>query len=199
MSRLVPFAALLLNCILLTGCDNNFVEADASSASLASDQDVRPTPIAVSGTGVHYFTTAIVHSQEPMETGMIQRSSDIIKLSGDIEGYVLYHPTSVFDFANGTLVNTGAQMFSGTIKGSAPVLLHDDTFRFDVNLETGATTGEVHFRRSKDAPHQDSWFECDLAIVGTGLTPEGDANVEYTGMCTPRGKVGRATQTAEGS
>ena len=123
---------------------------------------------------------------------MIQRSSDIIQLSGDIEGYVLYHPTSVFDFANGTLVNTGTQVFSGTIAGSAPVLLHDDTFRFESDLATGATTGEVHFRRSKDAPHPGSWFDCDLDIVGTGLTPEGDAMVDYSGTCVPRGN-GRAS------
>jgi hypothetical protein len=41
---------------------------------------------------VHYFTTAMIHSQTPTATGMIQRSTDIIELSGDLKGRVLYHP-----------------------------------------------------------------------------------------------------------
>ena len=74
---------------------------------------------------------------------MIQQSTEIVELAGDLRGRVLYHVTSVFDFVNGTLVNTGDQVYSGTIAGSAPVMIHDDQFRFDVNLVTGKETGRV--------------------------------------------------------
>jgi hypothetical protein len=133
----------------------------------------------VAGSGVHFFTTVIVHSQEPTETGMIQRSTDTVDLTGDLKGRVLYHPTSVFDFVNGTLVNTGEQVFSGTVLGSAPVMIHDDEFRFDVNLNTGETVGEVHFTGRIAGPK----VRCHLDVVGTGTTPEGNAKVDYTGRC----------------
>ncbi len=55
----------------------------------------------------------------------------------------LYHVTSVFDFLHGTLVNTGDQVYSGTIAGSAPVMIHDDQFRFEANLNTGQESGQV--------------------------------------------------------
>lgn len=176
---LLALPALLLVAVS-TGCDSAAADAQTSTPAGAS--------FSVTGSGVHYFTTAIVHAQEPTDTGFTQRSTDIIELAGDIQGYILYHPTSVFDFADSTLVNTGTQMFSGTIAGSDPVVLHDDTFRFESDLATGATTGEVHLRRSGDAPRPDGWFECDLDIVGTGLSPEGDALVEYSGTCVARGR-----------
>ena len=137
---------------------------------------------AVSGRAVHYFTTAIIHSQTPTATGTIQRSTDIIELSGDLKGRVLYHPTSVFDFVKGTLVNTGNQVFSGTVLGSAPVLLHDDEFRFEVDLNTGGLeSGEVHLTDRIAGPK----IQCDLVAVGAGeQTPEGDSIVDYSGTCT---------------
>ncbi len=141
----------------------------------------------VSGTGVHYFSTAIMHAQLPTESGMIQRSSDIVTLQGDLEGHLLYHPTSTFDYDEGTLVNTGSQFFSGTVHGSEPVVLHDDRFRFEVDLETGAMTGAVYLGRSRDAPSTETWFECDLAIVGTGVTDDGDATFTYEGSCRRNG------------
>jgi len=141
----------------------------------------------VSGTGVHSFSTAIIHSQVPTESGMVQRSSEIVTLQGDLEGHLLYHPTSTFDDEAATLVNTGTQFFSGTVLGSEPVILHDDRFRFEVDLETGATTGAVYLGRSNDAPPAETWFECDLAIVGTGLTDDGDATFSYEGSCRRRG------------
>jgi hypothetical protein len=52
---------------------------------------------------------------------------------------------------------------------------------------TGATTGQIHLGRSKDAPHKGSWYECELAVVGTGLTPEGDSTFDSSGQCIPRG------------
>jgi hypothetical protein len=137
----------------------------------------------VSGTGVHYFTTAIVHSQDPA-TGQwgTQRSTDIVELRGDLEGYLLYHVTSTI--ADGTMTNTGKQSFSGTVKGSDPVFLFDDEFQFDVDLATGATTGLVRLRESKDA--REGKYRCDLDVIGTGLTPEGNASVSYTGTCEVR-------------
>jgi len=154
------------------------------SGARAGHDDDQPITRSVSGRAVHFFTTAIIHSQTPTETGMIQRSTDIIELSGDLKGRVLYHPTSVFDFVNGTLVNTGHQVFSGTVLGSAPVLLHDDEFRFEVDLNTGGLeSGEVHLSGRIAGPK----IRCDLVAVGTGAkTPEGNGIVDYRGTCTFR-------------
>jgi hypothetical protein len=136
----------------------------------------------VSGTAVHFFTTALIHSQKSTAAGMIQRSTDIIELSGDLKGRVLYHPTSVFDFVKGTLVNTGNQVFSGTVLGSPPVLLHDDEFRFEVDLKSGGLeSGEVHLSDRLAGPK----IRCDLVAVGAGAkTPEGNGIVDYSGTCT---------------
>ena len=135
--------------------------------------------ILVAGTGIHYFSTAKIHSKEETATGFVQRSTDIIELDGDLQGTVIYHPVSVFDLAAGTLVNTGHQVFSGTVLGSAPVMIHDDEFRFDVNLHTGETTGKVYLSDPMAGPK----IRCELDAVGTGMTPEGDALVAYTGRC----------------
>jgi hypothetical protein len=156
----------------------------SSAAGAGTGQET----FSVSGSGVHFFSEAIVHSQEGTPTGMTQRSTDTVKLTGDLSGYILYHATTEFDFVGNTLVNTGTQFFSGTIAGSDPVVLRDDEFRFDVDLSTGATTGEVHLSRSNDAPHKGHWYECDLVVVGTGLTPDGDSTVDYSGECTRRGR-----------
>lgn len=183
--RTTPLLALLIVFALL-GCDNDPLDG-------GSDPDtpiVPAEPFAVSGSAVHYFATAIIHSQEPTETGMVQRSTDIIELTGDLKGFTLYHPTTVIDNEAGTLVNTGTQIFSGTIADSAPVILHDNAFRFEVDLATGATTGEVYLGRSSDAPSPETWFECTLDIVGTGFTPEGNGMADYSGECTPRGNAG---------
>jgi hypothetical protein len=135
----------------------------------------------VAGKAVHFSTTVIVHSQETTSVGRIQRSTDIVELSGDMKGRVLCHPTSVFDMVNGKLVNTGHQVFSGTILGSAPVMLLDDECRFEVNLGTGAESGKVHLRNSIASPK----IACDLVVSGSGVkTPEGNGLVDYTGTCT---------------
>lgn len=133
----------------------------------------------VSGTGIHFFSSAVVHSVEPTETGFIQQSTETVDLAGDLVGRVLYQPTSVFDFAEGTLVNTGHQVFSGTVLGSSPVLLHDDQFRFEVDLATGETLGVVHLVHWITGPRT----RCLLEVVGTGLTPEGNATFDYAGEC----------------
>jgi len=168
-----------------------FAGCEAPPSPEAAPRDAPATvaepgpPFEVSGTGVHYFSTQIVHQEEPTDSGMIQRSSDIVRLEGDLEGFVLYHPMGEFDFQAGTLVVTGQQLFSGTVAGSGPVLLHDDRFRFDVDLESGETIGSVHFGRSADAGEDAPWFSCDLIVTGSGTTPEGDAEVEYRGTCHP--------------
>jgi hypothetical protein len=170
---------------LLAACT---AEPTPPAAAAASYDSAGTRTIQVSGTAVHFLTTAVIHSEEPTQTGKVQRSTEVIRLTGDLNGYILYHPTSTFDFAGGTLVNTGTQIFSGTIAGSAPVILHDDRFRFTVDLATGETVGEVHLSRSNDATDPGQWYDCDLQVVGTGLTPAGDAMVDYSGTCRARGK-----------
>lgn len=136
----------------------------------------------VAGTGVHYLSTSIIHSQEATPTGMIQRSTDTVELDGDLVGRVLYHPVSVFDFVENTLVNTGHQVFSGTVLGSEPVMLHDDRFRFEVDLTTGETTGRVFLTDRIAGPG----VRCRLWVVGVGQTPDGDPLIEYEGRCRIR-------------
>jgi hypothetical protein len=179
---LAPFVAPLL-----VACTAESTVPEAAAQGAVSHAVAGKRTVAVSGSAVHFFTTAVVHSETPTPTGKVQRSTEVIRLTGDLDGYILYHPTSNFDFTGGTLVNTGTQIFSGTIAGSAPMILHDDRFRFTVDLATGATIGEVHLSRSKDAPHPGTWYDCDLEIVGTGMTPAGDATANYTGTCSERG------------
>jgi len=143
----------------------------------------RPTTIQVSGSGFDRLDTAIVHSTENTSTGMIQKSTETVELSGSLKGRVLYHVTSVFDFVHGTLVNTGDQVFSGTVAGSAPVLIHDDQFRFEVNLNTGQESGQVYLRDSIAGPK----VRCTLDVAGTGLNADGNPTFTYTGTCTFRG------------
>jgi hypothetical protein len=166
-----------------------FVIALASVSALAARSSgsidaVHGTPSitqSVAGSGVHFFTTAVIHSKEQTEVGMIQRSTEIVELKGDLTGRVLYQPISVFDFVKGTLVNTGHQVFSGTVLGSPPVMLYDDQFRFEVNLSTGVEFGEVHLSDRLAGPK----VRCDLVVTGTGAkTPEGNAIAEYSGTCT---------------
>lgn len=133
----------------------------------------------VSGTGVHYFTTAIVHSKVERAGRVVQRSTETVDLQGDLAGRLLYHPISRTDRSTGTLINTGHQVFSGTVLGSAPVLLYDDRFEFRIDLNTGATVGEVHLTTVLDGPD----IRCDLRVTGTGMTPEGNALFEYRGEC----------------
>lgn len=148
-----------------------------ASAGQNSGQGYRWVP--VSGTGTHYFTTAMIHSSQQTPTGMIQRSTDIVELEGDLKGRVLYQPVSVFDFAKGTLVNTGHQVFSGTVLGSEPVMMYDNEFRFEVNLTTGKTVGKIYLTDPVAGPKT----QCELEVVGMGQGPGVDAVLEYTGRC----------------
>ncbi len=164
---------LVLAALAATGvCAGQEESSDAASVDMFSTHQV-------SGTGVHFFSTALIHEQRPTEVGMIQLSTDIVRLEGDLTGVVLYHPRSVFDFASGTLVNTGHQVFSGTIRGSKPVMLYDDGFRFEVDLATGETVGRVFLVDRLAGPVS----RCRLEIFGTGQTEDGDATLGYTGTC----------------
>jgi hypothetical protein len=161
----------------------------AGDARAVGDSAAAPSPrgtttLKVAGSGLDDLKNAIVHWQKPTPTGMIQRSTEIVELTGDLRGRVLYHVTSVFDFVNGTLVNTGDQVYSGTIAGSAPVMIHDDEFRFDVNLVTGEETGRVFLFNHIAGPK----VKCALEVVGTGLNAEGNPTFDYSGTCTFRGQ-----------
>ena len=140
--------------------------------------------VPVTGSGVDFLNTAIVHSKEITETGMTQQSTEIVELNGDLKGRVLYHVTSVFDFVHGTLVNTGDQVYSGTIAGSAPALIHDDQFRFEVNLVTGEESGQVYLFNHITGPK----VRCTLNVVGTGVNREGNPTFDYSGECRFRGR-----------
>ena len=153
-----------------------------STAANNSSAATRGKTVQVAGSGVDHLHTAIVHSQVPTETGMVQRSTETVELTGDIRGRVLYHVTSVFDFAQGTLLNTGDQVFSGTILGSAPVLVHDDEFRFKVNLTTGEEAGQVYLFNHIAGPK----VRCLLDVVGTGVDGDGNPTFDYSGVCSFR-------------
>jgi hypothetical protein len=173
---MIPFRAIVAG--VVAGLINS-VAACAQAGSAAAPTGNGTTTIAVRGSGLDHLTTAIIHSKETTPTGMIQKSTEIVELTGDLTGRVLYHVTSVFDFAHGTLVNTGDQVYSGTIAGSAPVMIHDDQFRFDVNLATGAENGRVYLFDRIAGPK----VKCTLDVVGTGMTAEGNPTFTYTGQC----------------
>jgi hypothetical protein len=143
--------------------------------------------IPVSGHGIDLASEAIVHSEQNTPTGVVKRLTEIVRLHGDLTGYVLYQPTQVFDFVDNTLTVTGTNVFSGTIAGSDPVILHSDQSRFEVDLATGEETGRVHLA-GRNNPQELGWqYQCDLDVVGTGQTPEGNLTFDYRGVCTRRG------------
>jgi hypothetical protein len=135
--------------------------------------------VQVSGTGTDLLNGAVVHSKQPTATGVVQHGTEIVELTGDLIGKVLYHVTTVIDNQKGTLTNIGDQVFSGTIKGSEPVMIHDSRFRFDVNLATGAETGSVYLFDHIAGPR----IRCELKVTGTGKTADGNPTFSYTGNC----------------
>ena len=151
----------------------------AAATCLAADNAVH-----VTGSGVDGLNTAIVHSKVVSATGIVQKSTEIVELTGDLKGRVLYHVTTVIDFAKNTLTNTGDQVFSGTIAGSDPVMIHDDRFRFTVNLANGEESGDVYLIESIAGPK----VRCTLHVVGTGLNAEGNPTFDYKGDCMFRGE-----------
>jgi len=159
-------------------------DARAGGNAATTSSHAGSTTIKVSGSGYDALTTAIVHSKEVTPTGMIQRATETVELHGDLKGRVLYHVTSVFDFVNGTMVNTGEQVYSGTIAGSEPVMIHDDQFRFEVNLTTGKEVGQVYLFNHIAGPK----VRCTLTVVGTGMNSDGNPTFDYSGTCTFRGR-----------
>jgi hypothetical protein len=153
-------------------------------ADSAARADRETKTVKVAGSGFDDLKNAIVHWKKPTLTGMIQQSTEIVDIDGDMRGRVLYQVTSVFDFVNGTPVNTGDQVYSGTIGGSAPVMIHDNQFRFDVNLSTHKETGTVLLLNHIAGPK----VRCTLDGVGTGLNNDGNPLFDYSGECTFRGQ-----------
>lgn len=151
---------------------------------VATDRQNGPRTVRVAGSGVDHLHTALVHSEQPTPTGVIKQSTETVELTGDLTGRVLYHVTTTIDTGKGTLVNTGHQVYSGTIAGSAPVMLHDDRFRFEVNLLTGQEKGQVYLLNHIAGPR----VRCTLDVVGTGLNAGGNPTFDYTGACTFRGR-----------
>jgi hypothetical protein len=135
--------------------------------------------VQVRGTGTDLLNGAIVHSKQSTATRVIQHGTEIVELTGDLTGKVLYHVTTVIDNQKGTLTNTGDQVFSGTIKGSEPVMIHDARFRFDVNLATGAESGSVYLFDHVAGPQ----VRCELKVTGTGKAADGNPTFSYAGNC----------------
>jgi hypothetical protein len=144
-----------------------------------ADEPVIKRTVQVSGTGTDLLNDTIVHSKKPTAAGVIQRGTEIVELSGDLKGKILYHVTTVIDNQRGTLVNTGDQVFSGTIAGSEPVMIHDSRFRFEVNLATGVEAGSVCLFDHIAGPH----VRCELKVTGTGKTGDGNPTFSYSGTC----------------
>jgi hypothetical protein len=170
-------SAGLVRCIgnLSIGCVSLCI--GVSLAGEVSGLKVRS--VQVTGNGTDLVNGAIIHSKRETPTGSIQKSTETVELKGDLLGRVLYHVTSTFDLANDTLVNTGDQVFSGTIVGSEPVLIHDAKFNFHVNLKTGADSGSVYLTDHIAGPR----VQCTLHVVGTGKDADANPTFSYTGQC----------------
>jgi hypothetical protein len=154
-----------------------------AGAAIADEAETNRT-IQVSGTGTDLLNSAIVHSKTTTAAGVIQHGTEIVELTGDLSGKVLYDVTTVIDNQKGTLTNTGDQVFSGTIRGSEPVMIHDSRFRFEVNLATGAEAGSVYLFDHIAGPQ----IKCELKVAGTGKAADGNPTFSYTGNC----RFGRA-------
>jgi len=135
--------------------------------------------VPVTGSGIDLLNATVVYSKKPTPTGMIQKGTEIIELTGDLTGKILYHVTTVINNQKGTLTNTGDQVFSGTILGSDPVMLHDSRFHFQVNLATGADNGSVYLDDHIAGPR----VKCELNVTGTGKSADGNPTFNYTGTC----------------
>jgi hypothetical protein len=169
-------------------------EIDAAEPSRTgwSAVDGSDVTIRVSGSGVDMARDAILHSEHTTPAGVIRRLTEVVRLDGDLRGYVLYQPTQVLHAAENRLVITGANVFSGTVAGSEPITMRSDLSRFDVDLATGEETGRVHLTGEDDAV-PGPWYECDLAVVGSGQTRDGNPTFDYHGVCTRHGRRFRSS------
>jgi hypothetical protein len=150
-------------------------ELAGSPAAVASSS----AAVRVAGHGVDWESTAVVHSEKPTAAGVIRISTAMVQLEGDLHGWVIYQVTTRTESAKGTLVNTGQQVYSGTILGSDPVLLRDDRFRFDVDTASGTEHGTVYLVHRLAGPP----VQCVLKVIGTGKQPDGNPTFSYTGEC----------------
>lgn len=164
-----------LLCALLLG-----VEAHSQPTNSGKTTSDKERTIAVAGTGVDLLNKALVHFKDSTATRLVQKSTEIVELAGDLNGRVLYQVTTEIDFVHKMLVNTGNQVYSGTVAGSAPVMLHDDRFRFQVNLATGEEQGRVYLVDHIAGPN----VRCTLDVKGTGPDAQGNPTFTYRGECT---------------
>ena len=151
----------------------------AAAGNIYANPALSDKSVEVSGTGTDLLSSALVHSKKATASGEIQKSTEIVELNGDLKGKVLYHVTTVIDAKKNTLINTGDQVFSGTVAGSDPVMLHDSKFRFVVDLTSGAESGSVYLTDHIAGPP----VRCTLQVKGTGKTAEGNPTFSYTGRC----------------
>jgi hypothetical protein len=112
---------------------------------------LQPT-VHVTGHGVDRMDGALVHSEQKTPAGLTRISTAVVELEGDLNGRVLYQVTTRIDSAHSKLTNTGRQVYSGTIAGSEPVMLYDDSFVFEANLATGSEHGQVYLVRHLGGP-----------------------------------------------
>lgn len=150
----------------------------AGSAATAAAASAPPA-VHVTGHGVDWESTAIVHSEKHTSGGLVRTSTVTVELQGDLHGWVLYQITTQIDSAKGTLVNTGQQVYSGTILGSEPVLIRDDRFRFEVDTVTGSEHGRVYLLHRLAGPPA----QCTLSVLGTGRRADGNPTFTYSGEC----------------
>lgn len=134
---------------------------------------------AVQGTAIHYESEGIEHSNTPTATGYVRVSTDIVELEGDLVGRAVFQPVSEVNVVEGRIVNTGSQVFSGTVLNSDPVMLHDDGFIFRINMFTGETRGRIFLTDRIAGPV----VRCILKMEGTGRTAEGYNLSNYWGRC----------------
>jgi hypothetical protein len=162
----------------------SFISLCNGAAFAGEGSGAKVRSVQVTGSGTDMLNGAIIHSKRETPTGMIQKSTATVELKGDLIGRVLYHVTSTFDSANDTLVNTGDQVFSGTIAGSEPVMIHDSRFSFHENLKTGSDTGSVYLIDHIAGPR----VRCTLHVIGTGKDAAANPTFNYTGRCDFRDK-----------
>ena len=135
----------------------------------------------VSGTAIHYASTSWPHpdTYQATASGFTVVSTDFVEIFGDIEGRAVFQPFTTFDGVENTIVNTGHQVFSGTVLGSDPVMLYDDDFRFEIDLDTGDTTGEIYLIQQIAGPKA----RCIFSMQSTGQDADGNNLSEYFGQC----------------
>jgi hypothetical protein len=59
-----------------------------------ADEPVAERTVQVSGTGTDLLNGTVVHSKKPTATGVIQQGTEIVDLTGDLNGKILYHVTT---------------------------------------------------------------------------------------------------------